>query len=68
MDEIQTTIEMLKMQMFFDIAESASVPFDDEFKDFLLMLVKNGCPAQSVLNTINEISKKNEKRKKETDA
>lgn len=59
MDEIQTAVEMLKMRMFFDIAKSASVPIDDKFEDFLLTLVKNGCPAQSVLDTIYEMHKKN---------
>ena len=63
MDEIQTAVEMLKMRLFFDIAESASAPLNDDFEDFLLTLVKNGCPAQSILDTINEISKKNAKKK-----
>ena len=54
---IQSAIELLKISAWLDFMNSI-VEVDDKFKEFLITLVRNGCPTQSIMLTFKQIADK----------
>lgn len=63
---LQSVIELLKIETFLEMIDLFSDEKDDDhFRDFIITLVKNGCPASAIIVTIKEMADKSRDQEEE---